>query len=135
LARGARKDYPKKEVDDFAARSGGEKGDVAAAKDEERCGNWWADCSRSTAATLRRWRQFSQLFVWSLRLSSREKLSVVFHAVQTLVMGSLIGGVYYQLPLTQPAISQRRARLFFRVFSQGVFRAMMTSTCFLPSDW
>jgi energy-coupling factor transporter ATP-binding protein EcfA2 len=121
-------DKPKKDEVDFAVgRRVFEEGDAA---DEEEVDAEGQMAAAAVTATLGWWRQFSLLFVRSLRLSAREKLLLLIQAAQTIVMGFLIGGVYYQLPVTQAAISLRRACLFFCVINQGVFGAMMTINVF-----
>jgi ATP-binding cassette subfamily G (WHITE) protein 2 len=84
----------------------------------------------SKTAALSWWRQFSILFQRSAKLNFRNKMLLIIQLTQTIIMGLLVGGVFFQLPNTQASITNRRAALFFCTINQGIFGALMTINIF-----
>jgi len=76
------------------------------------------------------WKQFSILFVRSMKDQIRNRRLIVTQLVQNMLMSILVGFVYFQIGDGQDSVDTRQSVLFFCVINQGLFSALMIVNSF-----
>ena len=79
------------------------------------------------------WTQFKLLFQRSYRNTSRSTFLTTIRYVTTAIMATLIGLIYFQIPLNQESIQDRTGLLFFLTLNQS-FPALIGAINAFPAE-